>query len=297
MKPLSLPVAVALVLLLELVLTPPCLGAEDQLFLLRNAPTTRPKPDDLTRETGTAQYKPLFGAGDTAGHRLRGVVRYGELTVEAKGKSAVVSYPDEEQIYFILEGVGTLLYGEERVLVQPDDFMYLPAGVKHGILNHSVQPIRLVVMGFSIPPGTKVEPAPDLQLANAGEVEWLVLGSHGPTTQYKLLMGTTESTRDRLASAHQMVSLYLMKFLPTGTNRPHRHPKQEEIYYLLRGYGHMVGGLDRWGNGQRHPSQAGDAFYFAPGTEVGFFSGGKEGEEHALILAVRSNDPTFSKNE
>ena len=41
-------------------------------------------------------------------------------------------------------------------------------------------------------------------------------------------------------------------------------------------------------------SMSRDAFYFAAGTQVGFFSGGKEGEEHAMILAVRSNDPTLT---
>ena len=49
------------------------------------------------------------------------------------GISAIVSYTAEEQMYFIEEGRATLLYGEERVTVKKNDFMYLPAGIRHGV--------------------------------------------------------------------------------------------------------------------------------------------------------------------
>ncbi len=83
----------------------------------------------------------------------------------------MVSYPAEEQIYYILEGNGTLLYGDQRVPVKKDDFMYLPVGVKHGMANESDQPVRLLVMGFKIPRGTDVPPTPKLMLANSADVE------------------------------------------------------------------------------------------------------------------------------
>lgn len=270
---------------------------QEQLYLIRHVPTAWERPDDLTRGTETASYKPIFGEGDKQADLLNGVVRFGHLRVEAGGRSSVVSYPSEEQIYFILEGEGKLIYGEEKVRIVKNDYIYLPVGVRRGVINDSESPISLLVMGFSIPNGTKVEPTETLQIANTDEVELQVLGYHGPTTRYQLLMGTTESKRDRLAAAYQMVSLFTMDFLPTGTNISHRHETQEEIYYVLRGYGNMIAGKDKWGNGIRHPCLAGDAFYFAAGTQVGFFSGGKEGEEHAVILAVRSNDPTLTGPE
>ena len=284
----------ALIVLLLVVVVPTALFASEQLFLIRHTPTVWKKPDDLTRATETAFYKPLFGQGDKQADLLNGVIRFGELTVEAQGRSSVVSYPSEEQIYYILEGEGKLIYGDEQFPVRQNDFMYLPIGVKHGVINNSNLPIRLLVMGYSVPSDVEVQQTEELQIANTEDVELQVLGYHGPTTRYQLLMGTTESDRDELACAYQMVSLFIMDFLPTGTNIPHRHETQEEIYYVLRGYGNMVAGVDKWGNGMRHPCQAGDAFYFAAGTQVGFFSGGKEGEEHAMILAVRSNDPTLT---
>lgn len=266
-------------------------NAEDQLFFLRHVPSINPKEDDLTKGSEGSSYKPVFGSGDKSADTLNGVERFGELTVEPGGSSNLVSYPREEQIYYVLEGSGTLHYDGKKKSLKTDDFMYLPIGVKHGVSNKTKKPIRVLVMGYRIPNKVKVAATPELAIANSNNVELLVLGSHGPTTQYKLLMGTTESERDKLAAASQMKSLFIMDFSPGGTNKPHRHAKEEEMYYVLRGYGAMVAGLDKHGNGMRHPCQQGDAFYFAAGTEVGFYSGSKEGEPHSLILAVRSADP------
>ena len=262
------------------------LAAEEPGFLRRRLSEVQPRPDGLTAGTRSATYKALFGAGDADAGRLISVARYGELTVGPGGSSAAVSYPAEEQIYYILEGNGTLLYGEEEVTVKKDDFMYLPAGVKHGMANRSGSPVRLLVMGYRIP--SSVPPTPKLMLANAGEVPLQILGGHGPTSQFKLLMGTTQSRRDKLAAAHVMVSLFVMDFAPGGTNIPHRHLAEEEIYFVLRGSVDMVAGSTPDGAEVRHPAREGDAFFFAPKTLVGFYSHAKVDEPHDLVVAVRS---------
>jgi hypothetical protein len=41
----------------------------------------------------------------------------------------------------------------------------------------------------------------------------------------------------------------------------------------------------------RHPSKAGDAYFFDAKTPIGFYCGNKEGEEHAKILAVKFTIP------
>jgi mannose-6-phosphate isomerase-like protein (cupin superfamily) len=262
------------------------------LYLQRNVTNIRSLDDDLTKGTESVIYKPIFGTGDKDADKLKGVVRYGELTVEPGGSSAIVSYTDEEYIFFILEGNGTLLYDNQKEPVKPNDFMYLPVGVKYGISNSSKQPVRLLVMGYKIPSGTELKPIPKLMKANASEVKFEVVGGHPPSSLFQLLMGTTESKRDRLAAASQMSSLFIMDFAPGGTNNPHQHAREEEIYYVLRGSGIMVAGLDELGNDRRHPCVKGDAYYFSAGTRVGFFSQAKEGDEHDQILAVRSSDPT-----
>jgi mannose-6-phosphate isomerase-like protein (cupin superfamily) len=169
--------------------------------------------------------------------------------------------------------------------------MYLPVGVKHGIANSSNAPLKVIVIGHKIPEGTNVRPTPKLMLANADDVQLQILGQHGPTTQFKLLMGTTSSTRDKLSSAYVMNSLFIMDFAPGGTNIPHNHPNEEEIYLLLRGSGDMVADKDADGKDVRHPVTQGAAFLFKPGCQVGYYSNAKEGLPHDLILAVRSSLP------
>ncbi len=267
------------------------LGAADPTFLHRYIPNVEPRPDDLTRDGRSAAYRPVFGAGDAQANQLKGIARYGELTVGAGGESALVIYPAEEQIYYVLAGSATLLYSDQKAPLRKNDFVYLPPGVAHGIFNSSGAPVHLLVMGFKIPFGTVVTPPAKLMLANADDVPLVKLDSHGPTTQFKLLMGTTRSTRDRLAAASQMTSLFLMDFAPGGTNIPHHHEMEEEIYYVLRGHGDMVAGGGADGNEGRYPAREGDAYFIRLNATVGFYSASQAGEEHDLILAVRSSFP------
>jgi mannose-6-phosphate isomerase-like protein (cupin superfamily) len=271
----------------------PLLYPADPTFLRRYLPDIQPKPVDLT--TASAQYKPLFGVGDADQRQLKGIARYGELIVAPAGASELVSYPAEEQIYYVLEGNGVLLYDGQKMPVKTNDFMYLPVGIKHGMANTSNAAVRVMVMGFRIPPGTVVPPTPKLMIANADNGKLVPVEGHGPTSLFKLLMGQTWSRRDVLPAAIEMVSLFIMDFAPGGTNIPHHHDTAEEIYYVLRGHGDIVAGGGADGNEGRYPSKEGDAFFYRLNTTVGFYSGAKPGEPHDLILAVRSLYP-FPKN-
>lgn len=267
----------------------------DPTFLRRNAANVAPQPDDLTTGAKGASYRPLFGAGDPQARQLKSIARYGELTVDAGGSSTLVSYPAEEQIYYILAGEGEVTCDDQRAPVKANDFLYLPPGSRHGVINGSGAPLRLLVMGFRIPAGARVKPSPRMMIANAADVPLQVLASHGPTTQFKLLMGTTESTRDKLPAASTMVSLFIMDFAPGGTNIPHHHETEEEIYYVLKGSGDMVAGGGMDGNEGRHPSKLGDTWFLRLNTTVGFYSGAQPGGEHDQILAVRSTFPFPSR--
>jgi len=237
--------------------------------------------------TQTAHYKPLFGVGDDNSGIIKAIDRFGNLVIDPGGKSNIVKYPDEELVLYVLEGTGILNYGKEKVPVSKNDFMYIPVGTRFGLLNTRERPLSVIVMGFRIMAGTVIKPTTKLMIANADEVQFQILGSHGPTTQFQLLMGTTESTRDRIASAYQVNSLFVMDFAVNGTNIPHRHDKEEEIYFILRGHGEIVAGETTDGKELRHPSATGDAYFFSPKTLIGFYSGNIEGEDHARILAVR----------
>ena len=274
-----------LVLLGSITVVSACAAGAEPAFLRRSVPDV--PEQSVALSSATAHYKPIFGLADPNARNVKGVVQFGELTVTPGGGSKTVSDKDAEGIFFILAGSGTVQYGQEKVPVKQNDFVYLPVGVEHGVTNPSQEPLRLLVMAFKVPEGVEAPATPKLMLASADDVQLQVLASHGPTTQFKLLLGTTKSTRDKLAAAQQVGSLFLMDFAPGGTNIPHRHAKEEEIYYVLRGYGDMVAGTDAAKKEVRYPAKQGDAYYFSHGTLIGFYSGAKDGEDHAQILAVR----------
>lgn len=238
--------------------------------------------------TETAHYKPMFGLGDNDKSVVpKAFKRYGNLIIDSQGESNIVKYTDEELILFVLDGTGVLQYEEEIVPVRKKDFVYIPVGTKFGISNPSEKTLSLIVMGFRILPGVNVLPTSKIMIANTDDVQMQVLGNR-PTTRYQLMLGTTESTRDRLAVGYTVTSLFIMDFMVGGTNNPHRHKTEEEVYFVLRGQGDMVAGETSDGKELRHPSKVGDAYFFPLNTLVGFYSKNKEGEEHAQILAVRT---------
>jgi len=261
----------------------------DPTFLHRFVPVLGEKTSDLS--TASCHYRPIFGDGDADAGILRGIARYGEVKVDPGGATAQVSYASEEQAYVILEGTGVLHYGEERVPVKRQDFMYLPPSIRHGLSAAPDQSCRFIVMGFRIPAGADLARPSKLLIANIDDVRQEVLTGHPPSTLYQLLMGDAQSKRDKLAAARVLTSLFIMEFAPGGTNFPHHHEREEEIYLVLSGHGEMVAGGGIEGIEGRHPAKVGDAYFFRLNCTVGFYAGNKPGEEKARILAVRSLFP------
>jgi mannose-6-phosphate isomerase-like protein (cupin superfamily) len=242
--------------------------------------------------TSSAHYFPMFGTGSDSSEIIKGLTRYGNLSLDPSGESKYVKYPDEELVICVLDGTGILNCTKDKVPVSMNDFIYIPAGMKFSLSNPRERKLSVIFMSFRIMPGNYVKPSTKLMIANADEVPFQVLGSHGPTTTFQLLMGTTESTRDRLAAACQVTSLFVMDFAANGTNIPHKHDDEEEIYLVLRGTGDIVAGETPDGKELRHPSVKGDAYFFSPESLIGFYSGNTECEEHARILAVRFKSPS-----
>jgi mannose-6-phosphate isomerase-like protein (cupin superfamily) len=240
------------------------LKAQDT-YLKRNANSIPEVSTEIT--TKTAHYKPMFGIGDKDSDMVKGINRFGYLIVDSIGKTNIINYPNEEQVIFILKGTGILHYDKLDMPVAENDFMYIPVGTKFGFSNPRDKPLTIVVMGFKITPDVKVVPTPGLMIANTNEVPFQVLGQHGPTTLFQLLMGTTRSKRDRLAAAYMANSLFIMDFAETGTNIPHKHDREEEIYLILEGIGDIVAGEEISDSTEiRHPAKPGDAFFFAPSS-------------------------------
>jgi uncharacterized cupin superfamily protein len=94
-----------------------------------------------------------------------------------------------------------------------------------------------------------------------------------------------------IAAGHVLTSLFIMDIKPGGTNDPHHHPTEEEVYLILEGKGDMVAGGGMDGVEGRHPATAGDAYFIRLNATVGFYADSRPGAGNARILAVRSKYP------
>jgi mannose-6-phosphate isomerase-like protein (cupin superfamily) len=255
-------------------------------FLKRNLTDVPVSPDDLSSHG--CSYQAVFGKGAPEARIARGVARFGVAVLDSGSTCAETNYPAEEQIYYVLEGSPTLHYGAGKIAMRTGDFAYLPPTIPHTLSLKGPGKARVIVMGYNIPKNLKATIPPKAQIANLDEVKKQVVGNHPPSTLYQLMMGDTTSTRDRLASATVMTSLFVMEFAPDGTNIPHHHDTEEEIYLMLDGTGEMVAGGGVDGTEGRYPAKPGDAYFIRLNTTVGFYNtGGKT----AHILAVRSRYP------
>jgi mannose-6-phosphate isomerase-like protein (cupin superfamily) len=259
--------------------------AVDPTFLFERLPDVAFAPSDET--SAGCRYRPVFGAGALETPVLGSVARFGELEVAPGGRCNVVKYATEEQIYYVLAGKGEAIYREGIFPVRQGDFMYFAPGADHGASNNSGETLRIAVMGFKTPQDLEHGIAVKLPIAHESEAKLQVVGNHPPTTQYRLLLGDVRSQRDLLASAHTVTSLFIMEFAPGGTNQPHHHASDEEIYLVLDGSGEIVagGGID--GVEGRHPAKAWDAYFYRKNATVGFYASPQAGSK-ARILAVRS---------
>lgn len=249
---------------------------------------------DFQGSNKTAGYKPMFGSGDNNSKNVvKAVKHFGHLSIRPNGATKSSAYGREELVYYVLGGTGMLHYENRDIPISRNDFFYVPAGTMHGFTNPREDSLNIMVMGIDIPQDSIVKVTTGLKIASAHQVVFQLLpqNGHGPSSRYQLLVGTTSSKRDRLAAANQISSVYVIDFDPGGTNIPHRHKNEEEIYFLLQGNGEMVAGETTAGKEVRHPASAGDAFFFSPNTLVGFYSSEDTAKEHARILAIRVKSP------
>lgn len=279
--------ATAFIALLAVIFCAPLLHADerkiDPTFLYRDTSTVGEKNSDLT--TAACRYKPLFGQGDSDASALVGIARYGEAVIDSNGSCAAVQYSEEDQVYVVLDGNASVKYASEMVSLDKEDYLYLPATTPHTLRNRSSSPLTVLVMGFRTRGFEKSQPPPHPLKANIEDVPTGLVNGHPSSTVYRLLMGDADSKRDRLAAGRVLTSLFLMEIAPGGTNFPHHHEREEEIYLVLSGHGDMVAGGGMDGIAGKHPAKAGDAYFFRLNCTVGYYSAANV---KSRILAVRS---------
>ena len=279
--------AVRLVALLIGVFCAPLLHANDRkidpTFLYRDTSAVGEKKSDIT--TKSCHYRALFGQGDSDTSVVVGVSRYGEAVIDPNGICGLVQYPDEDQVYVVLEGTGSLKYGDAIVSLKKEDYLYIPSTIPHVLSNKADIPLTVIIMGFRTKGFEKTQLPPHPLKANIEDVPTTTVSGHPDSTRYRLLMGDVDSKRDRIAAGRVLTSLFLMEIAPGGTNFPHHHEREEEIYLVLSGHGAMVAGSGMDGIAGRHPVKAGDAYFFRLNCTVGYYSAANV---KSRILAVRS---------
>lgn len=260
----------------------------DPTFLHADAATAAEKPSDIT--TGVCHYKPFFGVGASE-FRGSGLVRYGEAVVDPNGACTAVQYPLEEQIYVVLDGNGSLRYGSEDVTLKKEDYLFIPATVEHALTNKSSAPLTVVIMGFSTK-GYDATPLPAQPLkSNIEDVPIEHVEGHPESTHYRLLMTDPNDTGDdslfgknTVVAGHLATNLFVMEIDPGGTNFPHHHEREEELYLVLSGQGDQVAGGGVDGVEGRYPAKPGDAYFVRANGTIGFYSAPGV---HSRILCVR----------
>ena len=103
----------------------------DPTYLYRDTATAAKKPSDIT--TATCHYKPFFGKGDPDTSVVVGVARYGEAVIDPHGSCATVQYPQEDQVYVVLQGNGSAKYADEDVPLKTEDYLYIPSTIPHSL--------------------------------------------------------------------------------------------------------------------------------------------------------------------
>jgi len=54
-------------------------------------------------------------------------------------------HADQDKFYYVIEGQGRFWLGDERVVASVGEVVWAPAGVEHGVENHSNSRITLLV--------------------------------------------------------------------------------------------------------------------------------------------------------
>ena len=118
----------------------------DPTWLHRYLPDLSETKAGLT--SPTCHYRAIFGEGDKENRSLQSVTRFGEVSLDPwQLPDRTLRTPGRD--LFRRRRGGNAALPRSGSALRKHDFTYLPPGVKHSIANHSDEPLRQLVMGFS----------------------------------------------------------------------------------------------------------------------------------------------------
>ena len=68
----------------------------------------------------------------------------GYVTLEPDGGQVPWHNQEQEEVYFVLEGVGEMCLGEERQVLSSGQACYIPSGVFHQMTNIGPSPLKMI---------------------------------------------------------------------------------------------------------------------------------------------------------
>jgi mannose-6-phosphate isomerase-like protein (cupin superfamily) len=71
-------------------------------------------------------------------------LKMGFTTVYTDGKTTGHSHPDQEEVYFVIQGRGRMVVGESEYDIKTGDALYVPYGMFHTTYNTGILPLQLL---------------------------------------------------------------------------------------------------------------------------------------------------------
>ena len=105
--------------------------------------------DSPWRDTNNMKQRTLFHMREGA---FEGAIRFSVYHILPPGAAnATHVHADEEKIYFVAAGEGTVYCGDEEAHVTQGDAFFLPARVPHSLLNTGTEDFHTVVFCAAVP--------------------------------------------------------------------------------------------------------------------------------------------------
>ncbi|MBM4332853.1 MAG: cupin domain-containing protein [Deltaproteobacteria bacterium] len=89
----------------------------------------------------TTNYR-LLGPGPGGSDHIEVVLGQ----IEYGGRADPHTHASEEQAIFVMEGKALVEIAEEREVIGPNDFIYLPAGTPHKVAPMEGKPLKLLII-------------------------------------------------------------------------------------------------------------------------------------------------------
>lgn len=137
----------------------------------------------------------------------------------------------DDEVYAIVEGHATMIVNGHESSVGQGDVILLRCGGSHGLRNESQEEVHVLVIDILAPPEADQRPL----LRNVDEVA--LVSKHSTGGAGEILVGDIFAA-DELGEAWDFVRC--VKLPPGSAIGLHTHWNDEEIYYIISGWGTMT---------------------------------------------------------